>query len=63
MTKEKGFDKLVDIRGVWATASNATTDQEELFRLCEQYIVDMEETLYQVLAPSHPPPPQPRIRP
>ena len=63
MTKEEGFEKLVDLRVVWATASNATGDKEEMLTICEQYIADMEEVLYQVLAPNHPPPPPPRIRP
>ncbi len=63
MTKEEGFDKLADIRTVWAVASNASEDKEEVLDICEQFIADMEETFYQVLAPSHPPPPPPRIRP
>ena len=45
----------------WATESNGTRDQEELFRLSEQYIEELTEALE--LAGGHPTPPYPRVRP
>ncbi len=50
-----------DREATWATESNETRDQEELFRLCEQFIADWTEAIR--LAGGHPQPPYPRVRP
>lgn len=44
----------------WGEASNATEDQEELFQLAEQFILDFKDLLTQ--AGGHPSGQRPRVR-
>lgn len=61
MTAEEYLLWSKDRVATWATESNETRDQEELFRLSEQFIADQIEALE--LAGGHPERPYPRVRP
>ena len=65
MTTEQEFlVAMLANRNTWATESNATTDNAVLDRLCEQFIVEMENAFKKALPlAQHPPPPPPRIQP
>jgi hypothetical protein len=62
MTFAELLGKISDLRDEWAQKSNATTDRDELTAICEQYIADMDDLIFQASG-NHPPPPPPRIRP
>lgn len=61
MTPAEFLTKMTDLRNQWRKASLSTTDQAELFRLCESFILEMDAAL--TLAGGHPEPPPPRVRP
>ena len=51
---------IIAKRNTWATSSNATTKQGELFLICEQFISDLDGGI--AMAGGHPDPPPPRVR-
>lgn len=61
MTPEEFLLWSKDRYATWATESNEVRTQEDLFRICEQFIGDLTEALE--LAGGHPTPPHPRVRP
>ena len=60
MNFEELLRDLTQLRNTWAKKSNATTDQEELFAICEMEIRDLDNLI--TSAGGTPEPPPPRIR-
>lgn len=64
MTAAEFLDRMVELRNEWSAATKDEDNQTKLFQAGESFIDGMEAALIlSTPSGSHPPPPQPRIRP
>lgn len=64
MTAQEFLDRMVELRNEWSAATKDEDNQTKLFQAGESFIDGMEAALIlSTPSGSHPPPPQPRIRP